>query len=53
MKPRALCLLVGVVLVAGQSPAQAAQFGDFAYEFSGTAVAITGYTGPGGSQSRT
>ena len=41
--------VVGVFLVAELVPAQAAQFGDFRYTSSGTAVAITGYTGSGGA----
>ena len=49
MKPRVWCLLVGVLLVAGQAAAQAAQFGDFTYESSGTAVTVTGYSGSSGA----
>ena len=48
MKSRVWCLLAGVLLVAGQAGTLAAQFGDFRYESSGTAVSITGYSGPGG-----
>jgi hypothetical protein len=41
--------LFGFFLVAGLVPAQAAQFGDFQYTSTGTAVNITKYTGPGGA----
>ena len=43
--------LLGVFLIAGLVPAQAAQFEDLEYTSSGTAVIITGYTGPGGAVS--
>ncbi|CAG1770660.1 hypothetical protein BAC2_01203 [uncultured bacterium] len=47
MKTRPFVL--GFFQVAGLVPTQAAQFGDFGYESDGTAVNITGYTGPGGA----
>ena len=49
MKSKVSCLLVGVFLIADPVVAQAAQFGDFEYESSGTEVTITGYTGAGGA----
>ena len=41
--------LLGFFLVTGLVAVKAAQFGDFQYTSSGTAITITGYTGPGGA----
>lgn len=41
--------MVGIFLIAGLVPALAAEFGDFTYGSDGVAVAITGYSGPGGA----
>jgi hypothetical protein len=48
MKFHVPCILAPVLVLAGTVAVHAAQFGDFTYESSGTAITITGYTGAGG-----
>jgi len=45
----ALLALLGFILLSTPLAATAQQFGDFTYSSDGSAITITGYTGPGGS----
>ena len=44
-----LLALLGVILLIAPLAATAQQFGDFTYTSDGSAITITGYTGPGGA----
>ena len=44
-----LLALLGFILLASPLTATAQQFGDFTYTSDGSAITITGYTGPGGA----
>ena len=44
-----LLALLGILLLSTPLAATAQQFGDFTYTSDGSAITITGYTGPGGA----
>ena len=44
-----LLALLGFILLSTPRAATAQQFGDFTYTSDGSAITITGYTGPGGA----
>ena len=44
-----LLALLGCILLSTPLAATAQQFGDFTYSSDGSAITITGYTGPGGA----
>jgi hypothetical protein len=44
-----LFALLGLILLSRPLAATAQQFGDFTYSSDGSAIALTGYSGPGGA----